>query len=618
MFDIMKLTDYTDAMEISAQTSPHLFHIPVMGTGFSIDTPLRVAKYGISSVVSIVDDILIEQMRKYHCDNLGLQYIRIPDNDDDRRANRITAYLDLLNNLIHEQVKELQSSPFVSGSNITRYFEMLPDSKLKESYLKMLSESNPVEKSKMQDALRPFAKPGSIDVNIMTKVDSDNFRKGEKLPPEFSDALAALRGYANSSLQSSIILSAGINQRLFGYLAKFEDFFPDKKGQFRKGIILKVSDYRSGMIQGKYLARRGLWVSEYRIESGLNCGGHAFPTEGFLMGPILEEFGCKKAGLVDHLHEVYNKALSSIGRSPVNSPPDVRITVQGGIGTADENKFLMDHYEIDGTGWGTPFLLVPEVTNVDDDHLKKLLAARDNDVYMRDRSPLGVPFWSLLNSSSEKTLQKRIDAKRPGSPCTKGFLKFNTEFTKVPICRASRSYQKRKLEELSKSDISSKKLAIMQEDVMAKSCLCQGVSGCATLKLDIDPKSDPAVCCGPNIVNFGKVASLEEMVDHIYGRLSLLTSSDRPHMFIKELSLYVDYFRRDIQKASEGLLDKTTKRFMEFKHNLNSAIEYYQDIAEKYSMEQKERFLKDLDNLFEEIEKVFPETGNPIALGTVS
>jgi hypothetical protein len=30
----------------------HAFHIPVLGLGFSIDTPLKVARYGISSVIS--------------------------------------------------------------------------------------------------------------------------------------------------------------------------------------------------------------------------------------------------------------------------------------------------------------------------------------------------------------------------------------------------------------------------------------------------------------------------------------------------------------------------------------------------------------------------------------
>ena len=40
----------------------HHFHIPVMGIAFTIDSPIKVAKYGISSVISIVEDKLIEMM----------------------------------------------------------------------------------------------------------------------------------------------------------------------------------------------------------------------------------------------------------------------------------------------------------------------------------------------------------------------------------------------------------------------------------------------------------------------------------------------------------------------------------------------------------------------------
>lgn len=43
----------------------HSFHIPVMGTAFTIDSPIRVAKYGISSVISIIDDELIEKMNAF-------------------------------------------------------------------------------------------------------------------------------------------------------------------------------------------------------------------------------------------------------------------------------------------------------------------------------------------------------------------------------------------------------------------------------------------------------------------------------------------------------------------------------------------------------------------------
>ena len=152
---------------------------------------------------------------------------------------------------------------------------------------------------------------GSIDVNIMTKVDKDNYRNKEKLPSEYNDAHAALRGFANSDLQSSVILSAGMNPRLFGYMEKFKDFYPNEIGEIKKKIVLKVSDYRSALIQGKFLAKKGLWVSEFRIESGLNCGGHAFATDGSLMGPILAEFRDKKEELHATLFEILSRALET-------------------------------------------------------------------------------------------------------------------------------------------------------------------------------------------------------------------------------------------------------------------------------------------------------------------
>ena len=43
----------------------HSFHIPVMGIGYTIDTPLKVAQYGIDSVISIGDDFLLEKIREY-------------------------------------------------------------------------------------------------------------------------------------------------------------------------------------------------------------------------------------------------------------------------------------------------------------------------------------------------------------------------------------------------------------------------------------------------------------------------------------------------------------------------------------------------------------------------
>ena len=53
----------------------HTFHIPVMGTAFTIDTPLRIAKYGISSVVSIGDDELCEVMREHYSTKHPINFI---------------------------------------------------------------------------------------------------------------------------------------------------------------------------------------------------------------------------------------------------------------------------------------------------------------------------------------------------------------------------------------------------------------------------------------------------------------------------------------------------------------------------------------------------------------
>ncbi|MCH7827610.1 MAG: hypothetical protein IIC75_06525, partial [Bacteroidetes bacterium] len=251
----------------------HSFHIPVMGIGFTIDTPVKVAKYGISSVISIVDDILIEKMRGFYCKKMNLAYEPITDKVEDFRAKRITAYLNLIDDIVKDNFNELKNSFPEDRTEVEKYMNMLPDnSELKQKFYELIKNNkNPNE---IKDWLHNNLFVGSIDVNIMTKLDKANYLKDEKLPYEYNDAHAALRGYANSKLNSSIILSAGFNPRLYGYFEKFEDFYPDENGNLKKKIVLKVSDYRSAIIQGKFFAKKGLWVSEYRIESGLNCGGH--------------------------------------------------------------------------------------------------------------------------------------------------------------------------------------------------------------------------------------------------------------------------------------------------------------------------------------------------------
>ena len=291
----------------------HKFHIPVMGTAFTAETPLRVAQYGINSVISIVDDVLLERLRKVYCEENGIDYSEITKENIDHRANRITSYLNLVHKLVNKKFDDFTTSTNEKFDEIKKYFSLLPNSSdIKQEFFDKINESFSFDD--LQQWLKENLSIGSIDVNIMTKVDKTNFHKNEELPVEYNDAHAALRGYAKSDLESSIIFSAGMNPRLYGYIADFDDFYPSEDGKIKKKIVLKVSDYRSAIIQGKFLAKKGLWVSEYRIESGLNCGGHAFATDGLLMGPILNEFRENRNNLIDETFDILIDSLTKLNK----------------------------------------------------------------------------------------------------------------------------------------------------------------------------------------------------------------------------------------------------------------------------------------------------------------
>lgn len=585
----------------------HSVHIPVMGTGFSIDTPIKVAKYGISSVISIVDDCLIEEMREHYSKLFGQPYTPITKEDEDYRARRITAYLDLVDDIVQHEFQAVRSSAFGTGSEITKYFELLADSSpLKTQYQQMLQEKNPAVKTELQEKLRSQMRSGSIDVNIMTKLDRTNYGPDKKeLPAEYSDALAALRGYAQSKLTSAIVFSAGINRRLYTYIEKFKDFYADAKGVIKKQIILKVSDYRSAFIQGSFLAKKGLWVSEYRIESGLNCGGHAFVSDGYLMGPILEEFKKKRHELLATILNICNEALKGRNLNTFNEAPYTRITAQGGIGTARENKFLLDFYQLDGTGWATPFLLCPEATNVDEPTLRKLCAATENDVELSEVSPLGVPFNNLKESPSELEKRRKIELGRPGSPCPKGFLVSNKEFTEQPICTASRQYQKLKLDQVKTLNLNSAELQRIEAQIVRKACICNDLAESPLINHNVcgkhgqEVKRFTAICPGPNIAYFSKIVSLAEMIGHIYGRINLLNNTYRPNMFIKELKLNIEYFIKEAQKIAPAPTLKQIAYLNEFKKNLLEGIEYYRDLFPKMAEETQEYQTRALTELQE-------------------
>ncbi|AMQ00054.1 hypothetical protein AY601_3183 [Pedobacter cryoconitis] len=567
----------------------HTFHIPVLGLGYSIDTPLKVAKYGISSVLSIVDDELTERMRKFHSEANKLDYVLIKKEEQDGRARRVTAYLDLIGKLVDQQFEALRAEPFDEGATIHTYFELLPEnSVLKGEYLEMLQlEEGPV-KASLQDNLRQQMKAGNIDVNIMSKVDKANYTVNqESLGNDYTDALAAMRGFGNSSLSSAVVISAGLNPRLYTYMENCTDFYPDANGKAKKKIILKVSDFRSALIQAKMLAKKGLWVTEFRVESGLNCGGHAFATEGLLLGPILQEFKQKRNELREELSGIYQAALLTKGISLVETPA-LKFTAQGGIGTAGENEFLLNYYQLDATGWGSPFLLVPEATNVDAQTLEALANAAQDDFYVSNSSPLGVLFNNFKNSTIEEQRLQRIEKGRPGSPCTKKFLSTNTEFTELPICTASREYQRLKIKQLEATEPDPALFAEKFEAITEKICLCEGLCASSYLKNDLlKPRENKAVsiCPGPNLAYFSKQYTLKEMIGHIYGRETITFKFNRPNLFINELHLYVDYLKKDLTAQLHDLNAKKTKYFEKFRAELFKGIDYYRELIPELKLQ---------------------------------
>lgn len=563
----------------------HNFHIPVMGLAYTIDSPVRVAQYGISSVVSIIDDEIIEKMKNFYNAKFNLNYASISNRVEDYRAKRITAYLDMMDDIVNEKFEAFKEEISKNKTALMNFLEMLPNtSELTTGLQNLLNQKDGITSS-IKNFIEKHLSPGSIDVNIMTKVDKDNFKNHHQLPVIYNDAHASLRGFAKSRLSSSMVLSAGMNPRLYSYIEEFDDFYPDENGNIKKKIILKVSDFRSAMVQGNFLAKKGLWVSEYRIESGLNCGGHAFATEGLLLGPILEEFKQKKHELVESAHSMMNKILEQKGKFMVETPLEMKITVQGGVGTAEEHEFLLNTYHVDSIGWGSPFLLVPEATSMDQETRQLLTKAKEKDFYISNLSPLGVPFNTVKGSSNEIIRHEKQRKSRYGSSCPKKLLALSKEYSPEGICTASKKYQDIKLHELESErlQITPEMYNRKKESITEKACLCVGLVNAAYMENAIEIKGEKqgvVICPGPNLAYFDKEISLSEMVRHIYGKTNVISHKTRPNMFINELKMYVDHIKNDIINFTGNITAGQIKKWKNFRENLLDGIHYYESLFE--------------------------------------
>jgi hypothetical protein len=574
-------------MPISSRLSyprTHRFLIPVMGTGHSIDTPLRVARWGVSSVISLVDDVMIEQVHRLHCQRRGLAFESVSPRDPKARALRITRYMDFLFDQVQLQTAELKAQPFAPGYDKVRWFELLPEtSPLKVEYKALLKMAPGEARTAAEDALTAKMEPGSIDANIMTKLDRRAvLQDGTMVDARLSDAKLALEGFALSRNPGNMIFSAGINPTLYGVIEEFAGFYRQGELEAEKGIVIKVSDFRSALTQGRFLAKKGLEVREFRIESGLNCGGHAFASDGELIGPIVDEFRRERHRLREEFLKMVKAAYAkkNLEWSDAAEAHEAAITVQGGLGNSTEQQRMIDDFGMDATGWGSPFLLVPEATPIDDKTREQLAKSKEGDIYLSDSSPLGVKFNNLRGSSAETELWRKFDEGKPGSACPKGFLVMNTEFTPTPICTASKEYQTLKLQAIG---------GIQSEDarkIAVKECICHQLGNGATeyirqetAKLKGEPAPESrnlpvSICPGPNIVWFDRYYSFVEMVDHIYGRIPSLVPSHRPHVFAAELDLYLEHFEK-LRVDTHPENAKDVQKLETFRVNLAANLAWY-------------------------------------------
>ena len=593
--------------------SKHTFHIPVMGLSYTIDSPIKTAHLGISSVMSMFEHNMVEKMRKYYAEKFNFPFEPITTKMEDFRAERITSYLNLVDEIVKKKFDTLKNSVIDRREELEQYFDLLPSfSDLRKRFDELIENNTSLKE--IQKWLNENLTPGSIDINIMTKLDGPNYKGKVQLPVEHNNAHVAIRGFAKSKLESSIVLSAGMNPRLFGYMEKFDDFYPDSEGNFKKKVIIKVSDYRSALIQGKFFAKKGLWVSEFRVESGLNCGGHAFASDGYLLGPILEEFKENRETLLETTYKMFKDALVRKGKDIPDSIPEVKLTAQGGVGTADEHNFLINYFEVDSVGWGTPFLLVPEATSVDKDTMKVLSDAKEEDLYLSKASPLGVPFNNVRGSSKDIERKEQAANGNPGSACPKRFLAFDTTYSEKALCTASTKFINIKVDELKAANLSKLEYDAKYSKITEKECLCNGLTNSVLLVNNLDTRMEGeavSICPGPNMAYYSGTFSLKEMADHIYGRINILNTDSRPNMFIKELKMYIDFLKDKIEEAPSPFTNKQIKYFDTFQINLNNGIEYYKKMFAENKDSLKETYdkvISDLENLELELKQYMLQT----------
>ena len=156
----------------------------------------------------------------------------------------------------------------------------------------------------------------------------------------------------------------------------------------------------------------------------------------------------------------------------------------------------------------------------------------------------------------------------------------NVEFSELPICTASKEYQEQKLHEIEKMDLGLQQKEKIIETVLEKACICDHLGNGALIALGLarETLAPQSICPGPNIAWFDRVYTLEEMIDHIYGRGKSLVSEYRPHMYAKEIRMYLTWVGGLMDSAKEDA--KQNVRLKKILLSLVEGVEYCAKVAQ--------------------------------------
>jgi len=91
--------------------------------------------------------------------------------------------------------------------------------------------------------------------------------------------------------------------------------------------------------------------------------------------------------------------------------------------------------------------------------------------------------------------------------------------------------------------------------------------------------------------------TLKEIADHIYGIKNQMTHPNRPHVFVKELNIYIDYLKAKFEETRSSMTEKQQSYLLTFAANLQKGKDYYVALFSRLKsnfQDSQSKILKDL------------------------